>query len=149
MENILVVDDDQKMQEMLIEILTDKGYSVTCVGTGKEAVDESFKQLFNLAFIDINLPDMKGTDLLSKLRESEPEMIKIIITGNATLDNSIEATNKGIDGYIVKPFDPRKLTSLIESKLKEQQKKIQFDEKKVAEYIELRYSWMANANLKK
>jgi len=137
------------MQEMLIEILTDKGYSVTCVGTGKEAVDESFKQLFNLAFIDINLPDMKGTDLLSKLRESEPEMIKIIITGNATLDNSIEATNKGIDGYIVKPFDPRKLTSLIESKLKEQQKKIQFDEKKVAEYIELRYSWMANANLKK
>jgi len=144
-----VVDDDQKMQEMLIEILTDKGYSVTCVGTGKEAVDESFKQLFNLAFIDINLPDMKGTDLLSKLRESEPEMIKIIITGNATLDNSIEATNKGIDGYIVKPFDPRKLTSLIESKLKEQQKKIQFDEKKVAEYIELRYSWMANANLKK
>jgi DNA-binding NtrC family response regulator len=149
LENILVVDDDQKMQEMLIEILTDKGYSVTCVGTGKEAVDESFKQLFNLAFIDINLPDMKGTDLLSKLRESEPEMIKIIITGNATLDNSIEATNKGIDGYIVKPFDPRKLTSLIESKLKEQQKKIQFDEKKVAEYIELRYSWMANANLKK
>jgi DNA-binding NtrC family response regulator len=144
-----VVDDDQKMQEMLIEILTDKGYSVTCVGTGKEAVDESFKQLFNLAFIDINLPDMKGTDLLSKLRESEPEMIKIIITGNATLDNSIEATNKGIDGYIVKPFDHRKLTSLIESKLKEQQKKIQFDEKKVAEYIELRYSWMANANLKK
>lgn len=144
-----MVDDDQKMQEMLIEILTDKGYSVTCVGTGKEAVDESFKQLFNLAFIDINLPDMKGTDLLSKLRESEPEMIKIIITGNATLDNSIEATNKGIDGYIVKPFDPRKLTSLIESKLKEQQKKIQFDEKKVAEYIELRYSWMANANLKK
>jgi len=149
LENILVVDDDQKMQEMLIEILTDKGYSVTCVGTGKEAVHESVKQLFNLAFIDINLPDMKGTDLLSKLRESEPEMIKIIITGNATLDNSIEATNKGIDGYIVKPFDPRKLTSLIESKLKEQQKKIQFDEKKVAEYIELRYSWMANANLKK
>jgi two-component system response regulator FlrC len=144
-----VVDDDQKMQEMLIEILTDKGYSVTCVGTGKEAVDESFKQLFNLAFIDINLPDMKGTDLLSKLRESEPEMIKIIITGNATLDNSIEATNKGIDGYIVKPFDPRKLISLVESKLKEQRKKIQFDEKKVAEYIELRYSWMANANLKK
>ena len=142
-------DDDQKIQAMLSEILTDKGYSVTCVGAGKEAVDESFKQLFNLAFIDIHLPDMEGTELLSKLKKSEPEMIKIIITGNATLNNSIEATNKGMDGYIVKPFDPRKLTSLIESKLKEQRKKIQFDEKKVAEYIQLRYSWMANANLKK
>ena len=149
MENVLVVDDDQKIQEMLTEILADKGYSVTCVGTGKKAVDESFNQLYNLALIDIHLPDMEGTELLGKLRKPEPEMIKIIITGNATLDNSIEATNKGIDGYIVKPFDPKKLTSLIEIKLKEQQKKIQFDEKKVAEYIELRYNWMANANLKK
>lgn len=149
MENILVVDDDQKMQKMLTEILADKGYSVTSVGTGKKAVDESFKQLYNLALIDIHLPDMEGTELLSKLRKSEPEMIKIIITGNATLDNSIEAANKGIDGYIVKPFDPKKLASLIESKLKEQRKKIQFDEKKVAEYIELRHEWMANASLKK
>jgi DNA-binding NtrC family response regulator len=148
-ENILVVDDDQKMQEMLSEILTDKGYSVKCVGDGKKAVAESFNQLFNLALIDIHLPDMEGTELLSKLRKTEPEMIKIIITGYATLDNSIEATNKGVDGYIVKPFDSRKLTSLIESKLKEQRKKIQFDEKKVAEYIELRHSWMANVNLKK
>jgi hypothetical protein len=49
----------------------------------------------------------------------------------------------------VKPFDPKKLISLIESKLIEQRKKIQFDEKKVAEYIELRHSWMANASIKK
>ena len=76
-------------------------------------------------------------------------MIKVIITGNPTLDNSIEATNKGIDGYIVKPFDPKKLINLIEVKLKDQQKKIQFDEKKVAEYIEQRHEWMENANLKK
>jgi len=137
------------MQEMLTEILTDKGYSVTCVGNGKKAVAESFKQLYNLALIDIHLPDGEGIELLGKLRKTEPDMIKIILTGNATLNNSIEAANKGIDGYVVKPFDPKKLTILIESKLKEQRKKIQFDEKKVAEYIELRHEWMANANLKK
>lgn len=144
-----MVDDDEKMQEVLTEILTDKGYLVTCVGNGKKAVAESFKQLYNLALIDIHLPDGEGIDLLGKLRKTEPDMIKIILTGNATLNNSIEAANKGIDGYVVKPFDPKKLTSLIESKLKEQRKKIQFDEKKVAEYIELRHEWMANVNLKK
>lgn len=149
MENILVVDDDENMQTMLSEILTDKGYTVTCVGTGKKAIAESFDQLFNLALIDIHLPDMEGIELLSKLRRSEPEMIKIIITGHATLDNSIEATNKGVDGYVVKPFDPKKLISLIEFKLKEQRKQIQFDEKKVAEYIEQRHSWMANVNFRK
>jgi len=148
-ENILVVDDDENMQTMLSEILTDKGYTVTCVGTGKKAIAESFDQLFNLALIDIHLPDMEGIELLSKLRRSEPEMIKIIITGHATLDNSIEATNKGVDGYVVKPFDPKKLISLIEFKLKEQRKQIQFDEKKVAEYIEQRHSWMANVNFRK
>src|SRR5208283_108819 len=137
------------MQEMLTEILTDKGYSVTVVGNGKKAVAESFKQLYNLTLIDIHLPDGEGIELLGKLRKTEPDMIKIILTGNATLNNSIEAANKGIDGYVVKPFDPKKLTILIESKLKEQRKKIQFDEKKVAEYIELRHEWMANANLKK
>jgi DNA-binding NtrC family response regulator len=92
---------------------------------------------------------MEGTEILSKLRSTEPPLIKIIITGNATLDNSIKAANKGVDGYIVKPFDPEKLISMIESKLKEQQKKIQFDEKKVAEYIELRHAWMANTKIKK
>jgi DNA-binding response OmpR family regulator len=137
------------MQDVLCEILTDKGYTVTSVGTGKKAIAESFNQLFNLALIDIHLPDMEGIEVLSKLRKTEPEMIKIIITGNATLDNSIEAANQGIDGYVVKPFNPKKLINLIDTKLKEQRKKIQFDEKKVAEYIELRHEWMTNANLKK
>jgi DNA-binding NtrC family response regulator len=147
--NVLVVDDDIKIQEMLSEILTDKGYSVKCVGNGKNAVSASFEQLFNVALIDIHLPDMEGIELLSKLRKTEPEMTKIIITGNATLKNSIEAANKGVDGYIVKPFDPKKLIVLIENKLKEQQKKIEFDEKKVAEYIGLRHEWMTSTNMSK
>jgi DNA-binding NtrC family response regulator len=147
--NVLVVDDDIKIQEILSEILTDKGYSVKCVGNGKNAVSASFEQLFNVALIDIHLPDMEGIELLSKLRKTEPEMTKIIITGNATLKNSIEAANKGVDGYIVKPFDPKKLIVLIENKLKEQQKKIEFDEKKVAEYIGLRHEWMTSTNMSK
>ena len=149
MENILIVDDDEKIREMMSNILTDKGYSVKSVGRGKDAITESYKQLFNLALIDILLPDMEGTELLTKLRKSEPEMIKIIITGNATLDNSISAANKGVDGFIVKPFDPKKLLKLIESKLKDQREKMQFNEKKVAEYIELRHEWMANNRYKK
>jgi DNA-binding NtrC family response regulator len=148
LENILIIDDDEKMQEMISEILSKKGYSVKCVGNGKEAVVESFERLYHLALIDIHLPDMEGTDLLSKLRKTEPEMVKIILTGNATLDNSIDAANKGINGYILKPFDPKKLLKLIDDKLKEQREKMKFDDKKVAEYIELRHEWMANINKK-
>jgi DNA-binding NtrC family response regulator len=147
--SIMVVDDDKKFLEMLSEILTDQGYSVKAFENGKEAIAESFDQIFNVALIDIHLPDMEGTELLSKLRKIEPQTIKIIITGNATLDNSIEATNKGVDGFIVKPFDGKKLLSLIESKLKDQRQKIEFDDKKVAEYIESRHEWMSNNKVPK
>ena len=144
MENILIVDDDPKIQEMISDILKDKGYSVKAVARGKDAIAESHKQLFNLALVDIRLPDMEGTELLTKLPKSEPEMVKIIITGNATLDNSIEAANKGIAGFVVKPFDPKKLLKMIESKLKEQREKMLFDDKKVADFIEQRHQWMAS-----
>lgn len=149
MKTILVVDDDEEFGKMLSAILTDKGYLVRCVGTGKEAIDESYDQLFNLALIDIDLPDIVGTDLLDKLRKSEPETIKIIITGKPTLDNSINAANIGINGFIVKPFDPKKLLKLIEEKLREQDAKMKFDEKKVSEYIESRHEWMAESKLRK
>ena len=149
LENILIVDDDAKFREMLTDILTDKGYTVKGVSNGKDAIDETFNQLYNLALIDIQLPDIDGIELLTKLRKSEPEIIKIIITGNATLDNSIDATNKGVDGYLVKPFDPKKLISLVETKLRKQREHVRFDEKKVAEYIESRYEWLANSSLKK
>ena len=143
MENILIVDDDPQIQEMISDILTDKGYTVKAVSKAKDAIAESNKELYNLALVDIHLPDMEGTELLGKLRKTEPEMIKIIITGNATLDNSIEAANQGIDGFVVKPFDPKKLLKLIETKLKDQREQMQFDDKKVADYIEQRHQWMA------
>jgi DNA-binding NtrC family response regulator len=147
--SILVVDDEEGIRNMLSEILRGKGYSVKCAENGKQAILASYEELFNLALIDIHLPDMEGTELLNKLRKTEPEMIKIIVTGHASLDNSIEATNRGVEGYVVKPFDPKKLITMIETLLKKQRKSIEFDEKKVAEYIESRHQWMSTARVGK
>ncbi|XHH10337.1 MAG: response regulator [Candidatus Bathyarchaeia archaeon] len=149
MVNILVIDDDPKMREMLSEILISQGYYVTVCKNGEEAIDASFSELFNIALIDIQLPDMEGTELLSKLRKSEPPLVKIVITGNATLNNSIEAANRGVDAYIVKPFNPDKLLKLIKEKLEEQKQKVEFNDKKVGEYIASRHEWMNKASIKK
>jgi DNA-binding NtrC family response regulator len=149
MVNVLVVDDDPKMRDMLSEILINQGYYVTVCENGEEAIDTSFNELFNIALIDIHLPDMEGTELLNKLRKSEPPLIKIIITGNATLNNSIEAANKGVDAYIVKPFNPVKLVELLKEKLESQKRKVEFNDEKLGEYIAQRYEWMNKASLKK
>jgi DNA-binding NtrC family response regulator len=149
MVNVLIVDDDPKMREMLSEILTSQGYYVSTCENGEEAINTSYNELFNIALIDIHLPDMEGTELLSKLRKIEPPLIKIIITGNATLNNSIEAANRGVDAYIVKPFNPDDLLKLIKEKLEDQKHKVEFNDEKVGEYIALRHEWMNKASIKK
>lgn len=147
MVNILVVDDDEGVRKCLSEILEEAGYVVKCVENGQQAILASHEDFFNVALIDIQLPDMGGIELLGKLKKTEPEIIKIIITGHASLNNSIEALNRGADSYVLKPFDPEKLLALIEMHLKKQREKVVFDEKKVAEYIETRDYWMSSVKV--
>jgi DNA-binding NtrC family response regulator len=71
---------------------------------GKSAIDKSNRNFHNLAMIDIRLPDMEGTELLTALRETTLSMVKIIVAGYRSLPNSVEAVKRGADDYLVKPF---------------------------------------------
>jgi DNA-binding NtrC family response regulator len=137
---ILVVDDDEIIRESISALLEDAGYGVDTAENGKEGVEKSFKNFYNLALVDIRLPDMSGIALLTAMKETTPKMIKLIITGYPTLENAIEAVNKGADGYIVKPFKTEQLLSAIEEHLKTQGEAQSYSEQKVAEYIETRAS---------
>ena len=117
-ENILVVDDDAEVRKTLSSILSNEGYSVETVENGKQATKISEKSRFDIALIDIKLPDMDGTELLHRLKENQPHMIKIVITGFPTLENAMETVNEGADGYILKPFDIEKLLEMIRKHLK-------------------------------
>ena len=135
---ILVVDDDENIRKVLMRILEDEGYMVDTAKTGKEAVEKSRTKFYNLALIDIRLPDMEGVELLTKIRDTTPKMRKIIITGYPTLRNAIEAVNKGADAYIVKPFDMDKALNVIKEQLKKQLEEKRYSQEKVAEFIETR-----------
>ena len=117
-ENILVVDDDAEVRKTLSSILSNEGYSVETVENGKQATKISEKSRFDIALIDIKLPDMDGTELLHKLKQNQPHMAKIIITGFPTLENAMETVNEGADGYVLKPFDTEKLLEMIRKHLK-------------------------------
>ena len=119
---ILVVDDDENIRKVLMRILEDEGYMVDTAKTGKEAVEKSRTKFYNLALIDIRLPDMEGVELLTKIRDTTPKMRKIIITGYPTLKNAVEAVNKGADAYIMKPFDMKELLSKIKEQIKKAHK---------------------------
>ena len=116
--NILVVDDDTGVRKTLSSILLQEGYSVETVENGKQAIIASEKSRFDVALIDIKLPDMEGTELLHRLKENQPHMVKIVITGFPTLENAMETVNEGAAGYILKPFDVQKLLEMIRKHLK-------------------------------
>jgi DNA-binding NtrC family response regulator len=120
-KSILVVDDDPNICEVLATNLEAKGYAVKCAGTGKKAIEMSKDEQFNLALIDIRLPDMQGIELLTQLRGTVPKMMKIIITGYPSIENAVEALNKGADAYVIKPLDMEKVLKTIEEKLKMQE----------------------------
>jgi len=135
---ILIVDDDENIRKVLQTILEEEGYSVDAAETAKEAIEKTKKAFYNLALIDIRLPDMEGIELLTKIRDTVPKMRKIIITGYPTLQNAIAAVNRGANAYILKPFDMDKVLATIRDELKKQEEERKYSQEKVAEFIETR-----------
>jgi len=135
---ILVIDDDENIRSVLTAILEDEGYIVESVGTAKKGIEKSEKSFFNLALIDVRLPDMEGIELLAKLRDTKPKMRKIIVTGFPTLQNAVAAVNKGADAYVMKPFDVEKILLTITEQLEKQKAEKSYSEARVAEFIETR-----------
>ena len=136
---ILVIDDDESIRMVLKTILEDEGYNVDTAETGNEAITKTKTNFYNLALIDIRLPDMEGTKLLSSMKETFPPMVKIIVTGFPTMENAIEAVNKGADGFVTKPIeDVDGFLCKIKEQLRKQQDKKKFSEAKVAEFVETR-----------
>lgn len=135
---ILVIDDDATVRRSLEAVLKEDGYKVDVAGNGKEAIAKSKATLYNIALVDLRLPDMDGIELLTAMREAVPKMSKIIITGYPSLENAIEAVNRGADGYIVKPYTMEDLMRKIKEQLQKQQEARKYGEEKIKEFIETR-----------
>ena len=147
--NILIVDDEEGIRKTLKKILLKEGYLVDTAKTGVAAVEKSTTNVYNLALIDIRLPDMKGTELLTSLGEITPNMVKIIITGYPSQRNAIDALNRGADNYILKPINIEKTLSIVKTLLERQREDEKFDQTRVKEYIETRVKQLETITSKK
>ncbi len=137
-KSILVVDDDKDILDSFKVILQSEGYNVDSAETGREAIEKSEVQFYNLALLDIKLPDMEGTELLIEMHREMPRMMKILITGYPSLENAVEAVNKGADAYIIKPVNPEELLRVVAEKLNEQEEAEKMSQKKATEWIKTR-----------
>jgi DNA-binding NtrC family response regulator len=145
---ILVIDDDENIRKVVEAILRDQGYEVDTAESGNDAIKKTEKNHYDLMLIDIRLPDMEGTELLYRVRDTTPKIRKIIVTGYPTLQNAVSAVNKGADGYVMKPFDVDKLLDAIKDQLAKQREERKFSEERVAEFIETRIKELDTAEVK-
>ena len=137
-KSILIVEDDKAILKSLKDILQSEGYSVDTAENGREAIQKSKEKFFNMALLDIRLPDMEGTKLLTLMHEDLPKMMKIMVTGYPSLENAVEALNLGADAYVMKPIKPEKLLALIKEKLEKQREAEKMTEGKVTKWIKTR-----------
>ncbi len=121
-KNILVVDDDKSILRIITRILQKQGYNTCTAETGREAEEAISNQSYDLALIDVKLPDTDGVDLLQKMQATRPNMMKIILTGFASVDNGVKALNAGADAYLVKPVEPTELLKILKEKFDEHDK---------------------------
>ena len=101
---LLVIDDEQGIREGCRRVLTPAGYQVetaATIATGREAIETGD---FDLVLLDVMLPDGKGIDLLETIRQRDPDIVAVIITGFATVELAVEALKKGAYDFISKPF---------------------------------------------
>ncbi len=119
LSNVLVIDDDEETRNLFSTVLTDAGYLVEAVENGKQAIKICKKGPFDIALIDIELPDIKGIDLLKTLRQLQPKMVKIIITGHPSIENAVKSVNEKADGYLLKPVNITEMLEMIKKILTE------------------------------
>jgi two-component system nitrogen regulation response regulator NtrX len=135
---ILIVDDDENIRKTMKAILEEENYSVDLATNGKEAIQMTNEKMYNLALLDIRLPDIEGVELLQLMKEYVPRTRKIMVTGYPTIQNAVMAINKNADAYLLKPVDIEKLLQIVKEQLRAQEEERSFSEEKVAEFIEAR-----------
>lgn len=136
--SILIVDDDKEIARSLSMVLESEGYQTAVANTIKEAIEKSYESFYNMAILDIKLPDGEGTSLLKKLREISPKTLKIMITGYPILKNAVDSLNDGAVAYLIKPVDLQKLTMTIKNKIEEQKANETTTEDSIADFIQAR-----------
>jgi len=115
---LLMIDDDQRLAEMLIEYLAPEGVELTTVATGIQGLRSAQRENFDLIILDVMLPGLSGFDVLKQLRESGSRTPVLMLTARGDDVDRIVGLDLGADDYLSKPFNPRELLARVKAILR-------------------------------
>lgn len=101
---LLIVDDDEDMREDLARLFRKQGQEVTVAVSGEDALDKAARTSFDVVLLDLHLPGISGIDVLTKLKERQPELEALMLTAHSSIETAVEAMRRGAYDYLAKPF---------------------------------------------
>jgi len=110
---VLLVDDEPHFIKMLAERLEGRGFNVETAGGGSEAIDKVKGEPYDAIILDLLMPDMDGLETLKQLKEVNPDLQIILLTGHGTIDQGVEAMKLGAMDFVEKPADFQELLEKI------------------------------------
>ena len=102
---VLLVDDEHELVEYLGKRLRKRGYDVVGVNSGNDAMDQVKSRLFDVAVLDLKMPEMDGIELLTLLKEEQSCLQAIMLTGHGSLDSALESGRQDAFRFLVKPYE--------------------------------------------
>jgi len=123
--NILIIDDDESIRDSCAQVLKREGYSVRGTIDGNEGLKAFKREFFHVVLLDLKLPGLDGMEILSRIKEENPETPVIIITGYASIESAVEAIKRGAFDYMAKPFRPEELRIITKNAM--ESRKIYFE----------------------
>lgn len=112
-KNILVVDDELLIRDLLYDFFSEKNWIVSVSDSGSKALEILKTRRFDLALIDLKMPEIDGIDLIKSIKARYPSLPIVIITAFPSFESAVEALRLKIEDYITKPFNINKLFKLI------------------------------------
>ena len=122
---ILLVEDDPSVGALIEAVFTGNGSALTWYKSGKETIAHFYAGAFDICILDYSLPDMNGVELSQHIRNTDPSLPFLFVTGNHELSIKYLAFEEGCDDYILKPFQIRDLVLRVEAILRRSQKSTQ------------------------
>ncbi len=112
---VLIVDDEERFRNTMSKLLSVRGFPNNTAGSGKEAIEELTRNSYDVAVVDVRMPEMTGVELLSELKKLDPAIEVIILTGYASLDTAKTIIKLGAFDYMLKPYAIEELTEKIDA----------------------------------
>lgn len=112
---ILVVEDEQRLREGLVDLLSAAEHEVTAVGDGRAAIEAGLAESFDLVLLDLMLPQVDGIEVCRRLRQARPALPILMLTARGAEDDKVAGFAAGADDYVTKPFGVRELLARIDA----------------------------------